>query len=95
MMCGYDKRVLDVGCSYGHLAQVLKDRGCTVVGVELDPEAAAEASEICERVIVGLLFSWPRSGAPSLTGTGSTSRGSGFWSTWRGRRLTRRSVTSP
>lgn len=53
MMCGYDKRVLDIGCSYGHLAMALKERGCTVVGVELDPEAASEASTICERVIVG------------------------------------------
>ena len=34
-------RVLDVGCSTGYLAAELTARGCHVVGVERDPEAAA------------------------------------------------------
>ncbi len=46
-------RVLDVGCSTGYLAAELTVRGCRVVGVEADPEAAAEARERCDLVIVG------------------------------------------
>ena len=46
-------RVLDVGCSTGYLAAELTARGCRVVGVEGDPEAAAQARERCELVVVG------------------------------------------
>jgi 2-polyprenyl-3-methyl-5-hydroxy-6-metoxy-1,4-benzoquinol methylase len=50
---GTGKRVLDVGCSSGYLAQPLSERGNTIVGIELDPEAAREAERFCERVLVG------------------------------------------
>jgi methionine biosynthesis protein MetW len=46
-------RVLDVGCSTGYLAAELTARGCRVVGVEGDPQAAAQAREHCDLVIVG------------------------------------------
>ena len=47
-------RVLEFGCATGYMSQVLKDRlGCTVVGIEIDPEAAALAEQQTERVIVG------------------------------------------
>jgi methionine biosynthesis protein MetW len=46
-------RVLDVGCATGYLAAALTERGCRVVGVEADPDAAALARERCELVIVG------------------------------------------
>jgi 2-polyprenyl-3-methyl-5-hydroxy-6-metoxy-1,4-benzoquinol methylase len=46
-------RVLDVGCSAGYLAERLVAKGCTVTGVELDPEAAAEARRFCAEVVVG------------------------------------------
>lgn len=46
-------RVLDVGCSSGYLARPLTERGCAVVGVELDEAAAAVAREVCEEVLVG------------------------------------------
>jgi SAM-dependent methyltransferase len=46
-------RVLDVGCATGYLAERLGARGCRVVGVEADPEAAAAAREHCELVVVG------------------------------------------
>jgi methionine biosynthesis protein MetW len=37
-------RVLDVGCAAGHLAAALAaERGCAVVGVEIDPSAVAAA----------------------------------------------------
>ena len=48
-----EKRVLDIGCSSGYLARPLVDRGCTVVGIERDPEAALAARDVCEEVIVG------------------------------------------
>jgi 2-polyprenyl-3-methyl-5-hydroxy-6-metoxy-1,4-benzoquinol methylase len=47
-------RVLEFGCATGYMSKVLKERlGCTVVGVEIDPEAAALAEQHAERVIVG------------------------------------------
>lgn len=47
-------RVLEFGCATGYMSEVLAEqRGCTVVGVELDPEAAREAEAHCERVIAG------------------------------------------
>ena len=46
-------RVLDVGCSSGYLARPLVERGCTVVGIELDERAAAAARDVCEDVLVG------------------------------------------
>src|SRR5262245_20778000 len=47
-------RVLEFGAATGYMSQVLKERlGCTVVGIEIDPGAAALAEEHAERVIVG------------------------------------------
>ena len=43
-------RVLDVGCARGYLAGLLVQKGCSVVGVEIDPAAAAVARNICEVV---------------------------------------------
>lgn len=50
-MVGTDKRVVDFGCHTGFVARVLKDRGCSVVGVELDEEAAKQARSVCDKVI--------------------------------------------
>jgi 2-polyprenyl-3-methyl-5-hydroxy-6-metoxy-1,4-benzoquinol methylase len=52
-LVGSGKRVLDVGCSSGYLARPLVAAGCTVVGLEVDPEAAEAAREVCEEVLVG------------------------------------------
>ena len=46
-------RVLDLGCSVGQLARHLVDRGCTVVGVELDGDAAERARQWCAEVHPG------------------------------------------
>ena len=50
---GEGKRVLDVGCSSGYLAEPLAGLGNTIVGIELDPAAARAAEAFCERVHVG------------------------------------------
>ena len=52
-LVGAGKRVLDVGCSSGYLARPLVERGCTVVGIERDPDAAEVAREVCTEVHVG------------------------------------------
>jgi methionine biosynthesis protein MetW len=46
------RRVLDLGCSTGWLAEALKARGpVEVIGIERDPEYAAEARTRCDQVI--------------------------------------------
>ena len=52
-LVGEAGRVLDVGCSTGFLARRLQARGATVVGLELDERAAAQARRFCEAVHVG------------------------------------------
>jgi SAM-dependent methyltransferase len=52
-LVGDAARVLDVGCSTGFLARRLQARGATVVGLELDERAAAEARRFCDAVYVG------------------------------------------
>jgi 2-polyprenyl-3-methyl-5-hydroxy-6-metoxy-1,4-benzoquinol methylase len=47
-------RVLEFGCATGYMSQVLRDRlGASVVGVELDAEAAQLAAVHCDRILVG------------------------------------------
>jgi 2-polyprenyl-3-methyl-5-hydroxy-6-metoxy-1,4-benzoquinol methylase len=52
-MVGANKRVLEFGCASGYVSRVLRDRGCRVVGIEIDPEFASQAKEFCEDVIIG------------------------------------------
>jgi SAM-dependent methyltransferase len=47
------RSVLDIGCSTGFFSQHLVAEGCHVVGVELNPIAAAKARRVCHQVIVG------------------------------------------
>jgi 2-polyprenyl-3-methyl-5-hydroxy-6-metoxy-1,4-benzoquinol methylase len=52
-LVGGQKSVLDVGCSSGYLARLMRDSGCTVSGVELDPVAAEAARPVLDRLVVG------------------------------------------
>jgi O-antigen biosynthesis protein len=52
-LLGRPDRVLDVGCSTGYLASRLRERGSTIVGLELDERAAEQARRFCEAVHVG------------------------------------------
>lgn len=56
-LVGTGKRVLDVGCSTGYLAAALAQRGNTVTGVELDPEAGELARPHLEQLVIGDLES--------------------------------------
>jgi GT2 family glycosyltransferase/2-polyprenyl-3-methyl-5-hydroxy-6-metoxy-1,4-benzoquinol methylase len=53
LLTGRDKKVLDVGPATGYVARALRQRGCSVTGIEIDAEAAAAAARFCERMIVG------------------------------------------
>ena len=52
-LVGYDKRVLELGCATGSATKVFQERGCSVTGIEIDPEAAQRAKEFADEVIVG------------------------------------------
>jgi SAM-dependent methyltransferase len=57
-LVGTGKHVLELACATGYMTKVLIERfGCTVVGLERDPEAAEQARKICSRLIVGDLES--------------------------------------
>jgi O-antigen biosynthesis protein len=56
-LIGADRRVLELGPATGYMSEVLQRRGCSVVGIEVDPEMASQAAQYCERVIVGDLES--------------------------------------
>ncbi|MBF2066010.1 MAG: methyltransferase domain-containing protein [Calothrix sp. C42_A2020_038] len=49
---GKNKRVVDFGCATGYLAQLLKLNGCIVTGVDYNQEAAKEAEQHCQEVII-------------------------------------------
>jgi 2-polyprenyl-3-methyl-5-hydroxy-6-metoxy-1,4-benzoquinol methylase len=54
-MIGHNKSVLEVGCSTGYFTKYLVERGCNVVGIEIDPDAATKASAWADHVVVGTL----------------------------------------
>lgn len=52
-LVGSGKEVLEVGCASGYLSRLFREKGCTVVGIEVDPEAAAVARSFCDEVLCG------------------------------------------
>ncbi len=58
-LAGSPRRALDVGCSTGYLARRIVERGGSVVGLEVDDRAAAQAREVCEQVLVGDVETMP------------------------------------
>jgi 2-polyprenyl-3-methyl-5-hydroxy-6-metoxy-1,4-benzoquinol methylase len=52
-MIGYNKSVLEVGSATGYFTKVLVERGCKVVGMEIDPGAGKQAEEFAERMVIG------------------------------------------
>lgn len=49
-LVGTGRRVLDVGCDNGSFGRALKERGCWVAGVEIDPTTAEEARQVLDQV---------------------------------------------
>jgi len=52
-LVGENRRILELGPATGYMSRAFVERGCTVVGIEFDPEMAGRAEAHCERVIVG------------------------------------------
>jgi len=52
-LVGHNKRVLELGPAAGAVTRALADRGCRVVGIEVDPEAARHLEGVAEAVVVG------------------------------------------
>jgi O-antigen biosynthesis protein len=52
-MVGNSRRVLELGPATGYMTEMLRANGCSVVGIEIDPDMALSAERFCERVIVG------------------------------------------
>ena len=50
-LVGPNRRVLDVGCATGFLGEAFEAQGCTVTGVERDPQTAAEARTHLDEVV--------------------------------------------
>ncbi|MGD9788329.1 MAG: class I SAM-dependent methyltransferase [Sulfuricellaceae bacterium] len=50
-MVGHGQRVLELGSGPGSITRHLKNNGCSVTALELDPEAIVQVAEFCERVI--------------------------------------------
>ncbi len=57
---GNNKKILDVGCASGYLAEQFKKNGCYVVGVELDKEIATIAKHYCDDILVADAEQIPR-----------------------------------
>lgn len=53
-LVGDGKKVLEVGCALGYQTRSLKElQRCSVVGIEIDGDAAASAAAYCDQIIVG------------------------------------------
>lgn len=51
---GKNKQVLEVGCASGVQSRIFKEKlECSVIGIEIDEEAAQQARKYCDAVIVG------------------------------------------
>ena len=50
---GTGKRVLELGCSTGYMSRYMtQKRDCSVIGIEVDTTAAAQAGKFCREVLV-------------------------------------------
>jgi len=50
---GFDRNVLEIGTSTGYISKILKKNRNTVVGIEINHEAAVIAQQYCDRIIIG------------------------------------------
>jgi 2-polyprenyl-3-methyl-5-hydroxy-6-metoxy-1,4-benzoquinol methylase len=47
-----NQKVLEVGCASGYVSEKLVKKGCSVVGIEIDEDAAKIAGKYCKDVII-------------------------------------------
>lgn len=47
-----NKKVLDVACASGYLADFLKQKGCLVDGIDIDSDAIKEAQKFCHAYVL-------------------------------------------
>ena len=47
-LVGHGKHVLELGCAAGHMTRALRDQGCRVVAVDVDPDGVRLAGEFAE-----------------------------------------------
>ena len=52
-LIGENKRILEIGTSTGYMSKLLEERGNSVIGIEVDPDAAEIAKQSCELMIIG------------------------------------------
>ncbi|RQD92184.1 methyltransferase domain-containing protein, partial [Methanosalsum natronophilum] len=52
-LAGENNTILEIGTSTGYISKILKERGNTVTGIEIDPEAGELAQQHCDQVIIG------------------------------------------
>jgi len=64
-LVGNDKKVLDVGCATGLVAQKLKENHCEITGIELDPAQVGVARDACQEILVGDIEAMDLALAPS------------------------------
>jgi 2-polyprenyl-3-methyl-5-hydroxy-6-metoxy-1,4-benzoquinol methylase len=53
LLVGENRRVLELGPATGYMSRAFAQRGCRVVGIEVDPTMAGQAAEHLARLIVG------------------------------------------
>ncbi len=51
-LAGHGRDILEIGTSTGYISKILAQRGNSVTGIEIDPEAAEIARQYCCRMIV-------------------------------------------
>jgi len=52
-LTGVHKKILEIGTSTGYISKILKERGNSVTGIELDHSAGLLAQKYCDRIIFG------------------------------------------
>jgi O-antigen biosynthesis protein len=51
-LVGSNRTVLEFGCATGYFSRMLSEKGCNIVGVEINSDAAKHAEKYCSKVLV-------------------------------------------
>lgn len=60
-LVGENRSVLEFGCATGYFSRMLSEKGCHIVGVEINSDAAKQAQKYCDEIIVADLDFTPLS----------------------------------